>query len=73
MPVLITMGEYDESGQIQAKEMISALNANHIPVESIEFKKEYRWINYVDNKVELYTRIEAFLAKNLGPNSPSAP
>lgn len=71
VPVLITMGEYDASGQRQAKGMISALESNHIPVESIVFPKDYRWVNYLNNKVELYTRIEAFLAKSLGPNAPA--
>ena len=68
--VLLSHGEYDDSFEIgQSKQLISSLERNHVPVESISFSNEGRGIHRLNHKVEFYSRLETFLAKYLMPTT----
>ena len=43
-----------------------------MPHESLVVGDEVHGMSHLDNRVELYTRIEAFLARNLAPAKPAA-
>ena len=67
-PVFVAWGEYDSPMSISGmKDVASAVEKNHIPVESVSFLNEADGVHHLKNKVELYSRIEAFLARNLNP------
>ncbi len=51
----------------QSKELISELEKAHVPHESLAVGDDRHGLNHLTNDVELYTAIEAFLAKNLAP------
>jgi acetyl esterase/lipase len=71
VPVLVSEGEYDYSANISmAKDLVSTVQRKGIAAESISFRDEANGVNYLDDKVELYQRVEAFLAKNLGAGAP---
>jgi dienelactone hydrolase len=66
--VLIAYGEYDPSYEIsEAKELVSIVRKNRLPAETMSFVNEGYGVRHLGHKVELYSRIEAFLAENLGP------
>ncbi|MDD2765714.1 MAG: prolyl oligopeptidase family serine peptidase [Opitutaceae bacterium] len=66
--VLIANGEKDSSYVIsESKELAAIVRRNHVPAETISFLNEAGGIHHLDHKVELYSRIEAFLAENLKP------
>jgi dienelactone hydrolase len=66
VPVLVSYGEYDPSAEIsRAKDLISTVENKEIAAESISFRDERGGAHYLKHRVELYQRIEAFLAKNL--------
>ncbi len=68
VPVFLARGEYDASVNIsESKDLASALERNHVPVESVSFVNESDGVHHLGHQVELYTRIEAFLAKYLMP------
>jgi dipeptidyl aminopeptidase/acylaminoacyl peptidase len=68
--IFIANGEYDAPTAINGtKELASIVSRNHIPVETISFQNEADGVRHLRNKVELYSRIEAFLAKNLAAAS----
>ena len=71
-PLFLAMGEYD-APMIRGglKDLASAVERNHIPVESVSYAEEANGVQHLRNKVELYTRIEAFLAKHLAPVKPA--
>jgi dienelactone hydrolase len=70
VPVLASYGEYDPSAEIsRAKDLISAVEKKGIPAESISFRDERGGADYLENRVELYQRIERFLAKNLSSST----
>jgi dienelactone hydrolase len=72
-PLLIAYGEYAPGEEIgQAKKLESALGKNGVPCELEMFRNESFIISRLSNKVELYTRIEAFLARHLTPAPPGA-
>jgi dipeptidyl aminopeptidase/acylaminoacyl peptidase len=67
-PVFVAWGEYDSSISISGmKDLVSAVKKNHIPVESVSFVNEANGVHHLRNKVDLFSRIEAFLARNLSP------
>jgi dipeptidyl aminopeptidase/acylaminoacyl peptidase len=67
--VFVATGEYDDAlVKTGSKSMASAVENNHFPAESVSFINEAFGVRHIAHKVELYSRIEAFLAKNLGPN-----
>jgi dipeptidyl aminopeptidase/acylaminoacyl peptidase len=44
---------------------VSELQRNKVPVETLFLDDENHWINRLESQVELYTRIESFLERNL--------
>jgi len=72
VPVLLSWSEYDPSVQISdLKSLASAVERNHVPVETMSFVNEADGVHHLGHKLELYTRIEAFLARNIGPAKPA--
>jgi dipeptidyl aminopeptidase/acylaminoacyl peptidase len=71
VPVLATYGEYEQTVEINAvKDLISTVQKKGIAADTIRFADEEYAVRYLDHKVELYQRIEAFLAKNFGAGAP---
>jgi acetyl esterase/lipase len=67
-PVFVAAGGYDPIADIgQSKRLLSELEKNNIPHESFIVATETHGMHHVTNEVELYTRIEAFLAANMAP------
>jgi dipeptidyl aminopeptidase/acylaminoacyl peptidase len=50
----------------QSRHLISELERNHVPVESFIVGEEGQGFGHLDKQVELYQRIEKFLAAHLG-------
>jgi dienelactone hydrolase len=72
-PVFIINGEYDLSVNLsEAKDLVSALKRRNIAAEILTFANEGEGIEHLDHKVEMYQRLEAFLAKNLAPVAATA-
>jgi dienelactone hydrolase len=64
--LFISWGEYDNPELVsQAKDMASAVERNHVQVETVSYLNEAVGVRHFDHKLDLYTHIEAFLAKNL--------
>jgi dipeptidyl aminopeptidase/acylaminoacyl peptidase len=73
VPVFVTHGGYDPVADIgQSTRLISELKRNNVPYESYIVGSEGHGMLHLANRVEQYSRIEAFLAKNLAP-APSVP
>ena len=73
VPVFVSHGGDDPIVDIgQSKRLISELEKNHVPHESLVVGDEVHGMSHLDNRVELYARIEAFLARNLAPAKPVA-
>jgi dienelactone hydrolase len=63
---LIAWGEFDDPEMIsQSRDMASAVERNHQPVDSLSYLNEAVGVHHYAHRVDLYTHIEAFLAKNL--------
>jgi len=74
VPVFVAGGKQDQTVEIgQARALISALGKYDVPHETLLVSDEGHGMGHLDNEVELYTRIEAFLAKNLVPAKAAAP
>ena len=68
VPVFVSGGKDDYTVEIeQSRALISALEKYHVPHETMIAGGEAHGMRHLSNQVELYTRIEAFLAKNLAP------
>jgi acetyl esterase/lipase len=68
VPVFVSHGGDDPIVDIaQSKRLISELEKNHVPHESLVVGDEVHGMSHLDNRVDLYARIEAFLARNLAP------
>jgi dienelactone hydrolase len=64
--VFIYYGEYDPSdGTARSKELLSRVRQNGHPAESESYRNEAVGVRHIGNVVEVYSRIEAFLAANL--------
>ncbi len=73
VPVFVSHGKDDPVADIgQSRRLISELEKNHVPHESLLVGEEGHGMGHLENQIELYTRIEAFLAKNLMPEKPAA-
>jgi dipeptidyl aminopeptidase/acylaminoacyl peptidase len=73
VPVLVAGGKDDQNVEItQSKRLISALKKNHVPYETFLVSEEGHGMRHLNNQVELYTRILAFLDKYLKPVAPVA-
>jgi dipeptidyl aminopeptidase/acylaminoacyl peptidase len=65
-PVFLAWGEFDNPEMIsEDQRLASALQRQGVQVETDSFINEASVIRHLDHRVELYQRIEAFLAKNL--------
>ncbi len=68
VPVFVSGGKDDQTVEIeQSKRLIAALERFKIPHETYIVGEEGHGMAHLSKRVELYTRIEAFLAKNLPP------
>lgn len=68
VPVFISGGKDDQTVEIeQSRSLISSLKKYHVPYETYIVGEEGHGMAHLDKQVELYTRIEAFLAKYLAP------
>jgi acetyl esterase/lipase len=68
VPVFVSHGGYDPIADIgQSTRLLSELEKHHVVHESYIVSTETHGMKHLANQVELYTRIEAFLAKNLAP------
>jgi dipeptidyl aminopeptidase/acylaminoacyl peptidase len=71
VPVFVSGGTDDQTVEIeQSRALISSLARYHVPHETYIVGEEGHGMHHLDKQVELYTRIEAFLAKNLAPARP---
>ena len=66
VPMFVSHGKDDAVAAVgESKRLIAALRKNNVPVESLLVGEEGHGMARFSNRVELYRRIEAFLAKNL--------
>jgi dienelactone hydrolase len=66
IPVFTAVGREDSQQNIaQTKSLVSELERNNVPHEGVTLGGVGRGMAYVKNRVEVYTRIETFLANNL--------
>ena len=66
VPVFVSGGTDDSTVEIsQSRSLLSALEKYGVPHESLIVREEGHGMGHLDNRVELYSRIEAFLAKHL--------
>ena len=73
VPVFVSHGKDDPIADIgQSRRLISELEKNHVPHEAFLVSEEGHGMGHLDNQVELYSRIETFLAKYLGAATPPA-
>jgi len=73
VPVFVSAGGYDEIADIgQSRRLLSELEKKNVPHESFIVATETHGMQHLSNQVALYSRIEAFLAKNLAPAPSSA-
>ncbi len=73
VPVFVAGGKDDQNVEItQSKRLISALKKNHVPYETFLVSEEGHGMKHLNNQVELYSRIEAFLGRYLKPAVPVA-
>ena len=71
VPVFVAHGKGDQVVSVtQSKKLISELKKNGIPCETMMVNREGHGMHHLGNEVDLYTKIEAFLAKNMPPNQP---
>jgi dipeptidyl aminopeptidase/acylaminoacyl peptidase len=68
--VLICNGEFDHTFVTnESKDLASTVRSHNIPAETISFLNEGGGVRHIENKVELYSKIESFLAQNMGGSS----
>ena len=73
VPVFVAAGKEDRTVDIeQSHSLISALERNHVPHETMIVSEEGHGMAHLDKRVEYYTRVEAFLDKYLKPAQPAA-
>ena len=74
VPVLLIHGEEDQRAPFaQAKAMRAALDAAHKPYEWLSKPGEGHGFYTEKNNIEFYTRLQAFLQKNIGPGVSATP
>lgn len=68
VPVFVAHGREDEVADVrESLALITQLGKHQVPYESMLVAREGHGMSYAKNQVELYSRIEAFLAKQLAP------
>ena len=73
VPVFVSGGKDDQTVEIeQSRSLISSLEKYHVTYETYIVSEEGHGMRHLDKQVELYARIEAFLAKYLAPAAPAA-
>jgi dipeptidyl aminopeptidase/acylaminoacyl peptidase len=66
VPVFVAGGKDDGTVEIeQSRNLVSALEKFHIPHETLIVSEEGHGMRHLENQVDLYSRIETFLARNL--------
>jgi dienelactone hydrolase len=66
IPVFTAVGREDSQSTVaQTKSLVSQLDRNNVPHESLTLGGVGRGMAYAKNRVEVYTQLEAFLAKHL--------
>jgi dipeptidyl aminopeptidase/acylaminoacyl peptidase len=74
VPVFVTHGGYDPIVDIgQSSRLIAELKKNNVPHDSYIVGSEGHGMLHFANRVEQYSKIEAFLAKNLAASSAPGP
>jgi len=78
VPVFVAHGKDDPVAEIgQSRNLISQLNKYHVVHEDLLVSEEGHGMGHLKNEIELYSRVEKFLAKNLAaapaPSSSTAP
>lgn len=72
VPIFVAHGKDDPIADLaQSKRLIANLDKHHVPHEDLLVSEEGHGMGHLKNQVELYSRIEAFLAKHLAPLPPS--
>ncbi|HEY5551002.1 MAG TPA: S9 family peptidase [Opitutaceae bacterium] len=70
VPVFVAGGKEDFVVEIsQSKRLVAALEKNKIPRETYFVRDEGHGMAHLENQVELYGKIEAFLAKHMAPRA----
>jgi len=68
VPVFVSAGKDDYTVDYeQTSTLLSALTKYNVPHEKFVLREEGHGMHHLENEAELYTRIEAFLDKNLKP------
>jgi dipeptidyl aminopeptidase/acylaminoacyl peptidase len=74
VPVFVNHGGYDPISDItQSTDLISQFDRNHVSYEKFIVSEETHGMAHLSNEVELYSRIETFLAKYMQPTAPTLP
>jgi len=72
IPIFVAHGRKDNVvSAAQSDRLVSALKKRNISYETMFAVNESHGFRNLDNRVELYTRIEAFLARHLAPRTAS--
>jgi dipeptidyl aminopeptidase/acylaminoacyl peptidase len=72
VPVFVSGGKDDHTVEIeQSRSLISSLQKYHVPYETYIVSEEGHGMRHINKQVELYDRIEAFLAKYMGAEKPA--
>jgi len=68
VPVFVAAGKADFVVDFsQSTRLVSALEKDNVPHEKLIVREEGHGMGHVENEVELYNRITAFLAKHMAP------
>ncbi|HYD82999.1 MAG TPA: alpha/beta fold hydrolase, partial [Opitutus sp.] len=68
VPVFVSHGKEDRVAEVgESKRLISELQKHDVPHEVFLVRGEGHGMARLENRVELYSRVEAFLKKNLAP------
>lgn len=70
IPVFVAHGKDDRVADVsESRDLVAQLEKYHVPVESHFVGGEGHGFSYFRHRIEIYTDIEAFLAKNLAPQA----
>lgn len=74
VPVFVAHGKDDPVASVtESKRLISELEKHNVPHESLFVSGEGHGMGHLENEVELYSRVEAFLTKYLAPTKVAPP
>ena len=67
IPIFVYHGYDDPIASIgESSSLVSALEKYHVPYEKHFVQREGHGVHYLDHRIEIFTDVEAFLAKNMG-------